>query len=48
MIMELKGGANVGRGGARDALGMEERQGGEKIATRGGQRKHKQRKLFIG
>lgn len=52
MIMELKRGTNVGRRGARDALGMEEKQEGEKIATRGcvggGQRKHKQRKLFIG
>lgn len=45
MIIELKGGTNVGRRGARDALGMEERQdggggweaewGGE-IATQGG------------
>lgn len=36
MIMELKRGTNVGRRGARDALGMEEKQDGEKIATRGG------------
>lgn len=28
MIIELKGGTNVGRRGARDALGMEERQDG--------------------
>lgn len=44
MIIELKGGTNVGRRGARDALGMEERQdggwvgggGGGEIATQGG------------
>lgn len=36
MIIELKGGTNVGRRGARDALGMEERQDGGKIATQGG------------
>lgn len=47
MIIELKGGTNVGRGGARDALGMEERQDGGDSHS-GGQRKHKQRKLFIG
>lgn len=47
----------MGRRGARDALGMEERQdGGGWEGERegggnshsGGQRKHKQRKLFIG
>lgn len=38
MIIELKGGTNVGRRGARDALGMEERQDGKGggIATQGG------------
>lgn len=39
MIMELKGGTNVGRGGARDVLGMEERQGGEKNSHSGGAKK---------
>lgn len=48
MIIELKGGTNVGRRGAMDALGMEERQDGGKNSHSGGQRKHKQRKLFIG
>lgn len=48
--MELKGGTNVGRRGTRDALGMEERRerGGRGVSHSGGQRKHKQRKLFIG
>lgn len=34
--MELKGGTNVERREARDALGMEERRGGGGIATQGG------------
>lgn len=37
----------MGRRRARDALGMEERQDGGNSHS-GGQRKHKQRKLFIG
>lgn len=36
MIMELKRGTNVGRRGARDALGMEEKQDGGKNSHSGG------------